>query len=327
MEMGFAALAVYPVAFAWERGKRAVRVFLALALAFGAAVQFQSYRRYAWEMTRPVRIENTIEYREAQWFDRNMAGARVFAPGSVAIWMNVFTDSPQMVGCCDQGVPSLEHRIAFYTVYVRDQAGAREAEYSLLWLKAYGAAAVGVSGPRSREYFKPYSTPTKFEGVLPVLWRDGDDVIYQVTPAPHSLAHLIRADEEVRRAPVHGLDIEPLRPFVAAVEDQSRPFARFEWKSAHEGRIDAQMRPGDLLSVQISYAPGWHAQANGLDVPVRRDALGLIVVEPHCSDTCRVNLTYDGGTEALWTRVAQWVGVVLCAMWLLTRMRRRRQTL
>jgi hypothetical protein len=204
---------------------------------------------------------------------------------------------------------------------VRDQAGAREAEYSVLWLKAYGAAAVGVSGPLSREYFKPYSTPTKFEGVLPVLWRDGDDVIYQVTPGPYSLAHVIRAGEEVRRAPVHGLDVEPLRPFVAAVEDRSRPFARFEWKSLHEARIDTQMRPGELLSVQVSYAPGWHAMANSSAAPVRRDALGLTIVEPHCAGACHIALVYDGGAEVRWTRIAQWVGVIVCLVWPLWRRR------
>lgn len=315
MEMAFAGMVMYPVARIWERGGRGARVVLAVVLTVLGAAQFRNYRAYGREITRPVEIETTIEYREAEWYDQHLGGARVFAPGSVAIWMNAFNDVPQMVGCCDQGVPSLEHRIAFYTVYVRDKAGEREAEYSILWLKAYGAAAVGVSGPRSSEWFKPYSNPKKFDGVLPVLWRENDDTIYQVSPAPYSLAHVMRPEHEVRRAPVHGLDVEPLRPFVAALDDSTLPAARFEWRNLHEARIETQMQPEQILSVQVSYAPGWRAEANGIPARVRRDALGLMIVEPRCSGSCRITLSYDGGAERRWTRIAQGGAILFCVLW------------
>ena len=315
MEMAFAALAMYPVSRLWERSNHRVQIGMAVLLVLLCAVQFRNYRAYARAITRPVEIAKTIEYREAQWFDRNLPGVRVFAPGSVDMWMNVFTDSPQMVGCCDQGVPSIEQRIAFYTVYVRDQAGDEEGELAALWLKAYGAAAVGVSGPRSSESYKPYQNPRKFEGVLPVLWRDGDDVIYQVTAGPHSLAHVVRADEVVRRPPTNGLDVAPLRPFVVALEDRGRPAAQFQWLSQHEARIAAPIQSGELLSVQISYARGWRAEANGQPAPVGSDGLGLIIVEPPCRGPCRIDLTYDGGAELRWTRVAQWIGFALCVLW------------
>ena len=318
MEMAFAGLAMYPLARIWEFGRRGVQTALTIVLVLLFGAQFRTYRAYARDLTRPVDIRSTIEFREADWFQRNLPGTRVFAPGSVAIWMNAFNEEPQMVGCCDQGVPSVEHRIAFYTVYVRDKAGDREAEYSILWLKAYGAAAVGVSGPRSQEWFKPYSNPQKFEGALPVLWREQDDVIYQVTAGPHSLAHVIRPEQVVSRAPVHGLDVEPLRPFVAALEDPTLPAARFVWLNQHEARIQAEMRPDQVVSVQISYAPGWRAEANGMAARVRRDALGLMIIEPRCSGPCRIVLTYDGGVERRWTRVAQGGGILLCLLWPLT---------
>ncbi len=323
MEMAFAGMIAYPLARLWERSRGGVRIALATLVVLTAAGQFRVYRAYANGLTRAVNVRNTIEFREAEWFDRYLSGMRVFAPGSVAIWMNAFNDVPQMVGCCDQGVPSVEHRIAFYTVYVRDQAGDREAEYSILWLKAYGARAVGVSGPRSTEYFKPYSNPKKFEGVLPVLWRDGDDAIYQVSRGSYSLAHVIRPEQEVRRAPVHGLDVEPLRPFVAALEDPSVQPARFQWLNQHQAQIEAQMQPSDLLSVQVSYAPGWRADANGSAARVRRDALGLTIVEPHCNGACEVTLTYDGGVERRATGIAQGIGIAFTLLWPFVARRKR----
>jgi hypothetical protein len=53
-----------------------------------------------------------------------------------------------------------------------------DAQISLLWLKAYGAGAVVISGPDSQEYWKPYPHPEKFEGVLPLLWRAEDVSIF-----------------------------------------------------------------------------------------------------------------------------------------------------
>ena len=316
MEMAFAGAAMYPLARFWEGAKRPARIGMAGVLVLLSVFQMRTYRAYTRAITRPIPIQNTLEYREAQWFERNLPGRRVFAPGSVSVWMNAFTDAPQMVGCCDQGVPSREQRIAFYPVYVRGQAGNQEAAISILWLKAYGAAAVGVSGPHSTEFFKPFTNPAKFEGVLPVLWREGDDVIYEVTGSRYSLAHVIRPEQEVRRASIDGLDVAPLRPFVAALDDGSVPRARFEWQNLHQARIETEMQPGQILSVQVSYSPGWRAEANGAPVAVRHDALGLMILEPQCHGACRVTLTYSGGAEARWTRAAQWIGIGLCLGWL-----------
>jgi hypothetical protein len=57
------------------------------------------------------------------------------------------------------------------------------------------------------------------------------------------------------------------------------------------------MLPGQALSVQVSYHPGWHAHVQGRSVPVRRDGLGLMWMDPGCSGPCEVQLDYDGGWE------------------------------
>jgi hypothetical protein len=314
MEMALSALAMYPVARLWNRLGSPARIGLAVLIVLLSAAQFRTYRAYIREITRPIDVAKTIEYREAQWFEQNMPGKRVFAPGSVDMWMNAFTDVPQVLGCCDQGVPTLALRIAVYTVYTRDQQGDREGPNSALWLKAYGAAAVGVSGPHARESYRPYTNPGKFDGILPVLWRDGDDVIYGVTQGPYSLAHVIRSGEEVSRTPVHGLDVAPLQAYVAALEDPSRVPAKFEWRNQHEARIEAKLSTGELISVQVNNARGWRAEANGHLVPIRSDGLGWMIIDPACQGACTVDLLYDGGPERRWTRVAQWFAVLLCAL-------------
>ena len=118
------------------------------------------------QIVQRIDIKTTTEYKEAVWFDQNMGGRRVFAPGSVSYWMNIFTDTPQLGGCCDQGIPHWQQKVALYVIYSGQNAGARDAEISLLWLQAYGVHAIGVSGPGSGEHYKPFANPHKFDGVL-----------------------------------------------------------------------------------------------------------------------------------------------------------------
>ena len=122
-------------------------------------------------------------------------------------------------------------QIATYTIYTGENAGDRDAEYSILWLKAYGCHAITVPGPQSREAYKPFRNPRKFEGVLPLLWHDEDDSIYAVPQRSTSLAHVIPAGAAVVRPPIHGLDVPEVTRFVAAMEDPAMPLADFSWQS------------------------------------------------------------------------------------------------
>ncbi len=102
---------------------RAAQVAVLSLAAILTVAQTLHYRRYARAITEPVDITQTIEYRMSKWFETNMRGARVFAPGNVSLWMNLFTDVPQMAGCCDQSVPDFEDRIADYTIYIGQNTG------------------------------------------------------------------------------------------------------------------------------------------------------------------------------------------------------------
>ncbi len=158
--------------------------------------------------------------------------------------------------------------------------------------------AISVSGPHSQEPYKPFRNPKKFDGVLPEVWRGGkDDVIYRVPRRSTSLAHVVRPRDLPTRRPIHGLDIDPIRPYVAALDDPSLPAAEMIWLNEHAARISARMQKDQILSVQISYHPGWNATVNGERRRTYGDHLGQLVIEPACDGACTVDLTYDGGIE------------------------------
>jgi hypothetical protein len=281
-------------------------------------IQFLTYYDYGRIQALPIDIHTTVEYQMSKWFDWNMAGQRVFAPGSVSVWMNMFTDVPQMVGCCDQSVPTFEHRVAFYTIYTGDDVTDPNARNSLLWLKAYGIHAIGVSGTHGREFFKPFTRPDKFAGVVPEVWRNGEDVIYRIPSRSTSLAQVIPEAAVVSRSPYNGVDTAPLVPYVDAIENSQLPLARITWRNSHQAQIAAELLSGQVISLQNSYAPGWHAVANGKTARVSQDGIGLTIIKPECIGNCVIELSYDGGQEAVYAQVAQVLGLslmVVIAFW------------
>ena len=310
MDLAFAAAVVFAVCALLRRvSRRTTMAILAVMLASLALVACHE-KRWARSRIGPLDMRTTSEYRIAKWFDAHRNGARVFAPGNAGFWLNAFSAVPQVAGGFDQARPTSSNRIANYFVVSGDGGGEHDAEYSLLWLKAMGARMVAVTGPRSTEVYHPFRNPAKFDGLLPELWRDGDDVIYGIPGPTPSLAHVVAREELVSRAPENGIDVEPLRPYVAALDDVSRPVATMTWLDNHQIRIAATATRGQLLSVQVNWTAGWHARVKGSERPIRSDALGFIVVDPACDGPCSVDLVYDGGTEM---KVARWLSLLTLA--------------
>jgi hypothetical protein len=199
-----------------------------------------------------------------------------------------------MQGCCDQNILVSPLFYVKYVLGTDDGAKGREAEVSIAWMKTLGIGFINLSGPGSTEPYKDFRNFTKYDGFLPERWRDGGDVIYEVPQHSSSLAHIVTRDEIVREKPINGVEIEPLRAYLRALDDPARPEASFEWVGNREARIRGTFRPEDLLSVQISYHKGWRAEG---PAKISKDAIDLMVVEPHCTGACEVRLIFDGGTE------------------------------
>jgi len=293
---------------------------LVLALSYYPA---RLDRRYARRMIKPVDIFGTIEYKTAGWFGGHVGGERVFAAGTISFWLNAFVDTPQFGGGFDQGrVNRVIDRVQ-YQIYSADGAGDKAAEIATLWFRAYGVHAVTVGGANSKEEYKPFRRPDVFAAALPEAWRDGGDAVYLVPQRSASLAHAVGRQSLVRDRPENGIDIQQTQIYVQALEDPGFPSADFRWTSRHSAEIQASLRPDDLLSVQITYHPGWHAVVNGASRKVFGDGLGQLVVEPNCDGHCVVELVYDGGVEMLTARITSWSALAGCLLWIAASWRRQ----
>jgi len=294
-----------------ERVTVRARRIAATAVIAVLAVQCRYAIHFGYQLIQP--LENPMEYRMARWLDEHRPGERAFMGGSASMLYNVVTDNPQLKGNHDQESVNPFLAIVAYTIYSDMNAGDRAADYSVFWLKAYGTPLISVSGPDSNDAYKPYTHPRKFEGVLPVVWRDGDNTIYEVPVRSKSLAHMMPASSVVGRTPIHGLDIGPAEAYVAALDDVRYPPAEFRWKSLSEAEIHAQVAPGQVITAQVTYDRGWEAWVQGRRQPLRGDGLGLMVIDPDCQGECDVTLRFTGRRER-WIARGLSLGAMLFAL-------------
>lgn len=281
---------------------------LVLMVAIAAVHQLVRYDRYGRAITQTIDVTQTMEYRVAHWLGANLGGRRVFVTSQAGTWMNAFVDTPQMHSGHDPFNPNFAvEEAATYAIFSGQNAGERDAETSILWLKAYGCHAIYVPGLHSRVDGKPFNHPYKFDGILPLLWHEEDDNIYAVPQRTDSLAHVVPLSAIVKRQPIHGLDTAEVTSYVAALDDPTLPAAPMTWQDPDHGRIQATLHRDQVLSVQTTYDKGWIATANGAPAKITRDAIGLSVIHAACDGACTVDLVFDGGLERKICRDLSWL--------------------
>lgn len=304
MEIGLALLAVPAIAWASARLPRNIRVALAVFFLSVAVEHVASLRHFAAEATRSVDMTQRIEYRIAKWVDEHMPGKRVMVPGSIAQWFNAFSATPQLSGASHSTTPNWTQQDAMNSILT--SATPQETPVAMLWLKAFGVQAVTACGRRSPEFWKGPSS-TKFDTLLPVLWRQEDTTIYQVPQRSASLAHIVPDAAIARGNAARTLPLDGLRKYVAALDDPSLPLADMRWSGFRHISIRTTAHSGQAVSLQTCYHPGWHARANGRPAAVRRDGLGFLLIEPGCEGPCEIELNYDGGWEY---RLCRWLSAL-----------------
>ena len=282
------------VAFSFEPIIRRSSYRLSVAVVCIAALAWMGFKdyRFARRLIHPADAAHAWPITEAHWMAANLPGERVLIAGDGQWMFNLFADNPQLGAGHEPSAPNWMQRVAVYIVYTLN-----DAPTSILWLQAYGCGAVQVPGPASGDYYHAIANPAKFDGVLPLVWQGGGDFIYRVPQRSASLAHVIPRSAIVARRPLNGLDVAVLRPYVAALEDASLPAATLSWDNPDHGRITANVPPGDVISLQETWDPGWQARVAGRRASLTADPLGLMVIDPRCPGQCTIDLEFTGGPE------------------------------
>ena len=281
-------------------------------LAMGVAAIVSQYGHYRWRArfdTQPADLGKRSEATTARWLDANMHGGRVYATGSTSFFLNAFSGTPQLIGCCEQGLSMPVLSEVPYKVNSLD--GGNTTESAITWLRALGVQAIVVNGIGSTDEYKDIRVPQRFDGVLPLMHRQNGDSIYSVLPLGTSLARVVHRDQLVPiRAPGR-FEYADILKYAQATGDPARPPAAFEWRSGSRGQIHARLQPDDLVSVQVAWFPGWKASAAGQSIPVSADGLGFIVLQPRCQGDCEINLAWTGRGDFWWTALVSAASLVM----------------
>jgi hypothetical protein len=154
-----------------------------------------------------------------------------------------------------------------------------------------------AGGPHTREHYKVYTHPMKFDGRLPARWASGDDRIYEIPWRADPLVRIVRQSDIVSTPPVNGIDTAALRKLAAAFDDPTLPVVHATWESPSRVRVQAPLSRDQVVSTAINWHSGWTARVNGREAPVSKDALGFLTLAPACSGACDITLAWKPGSE------------------------------
>jgi hypothetical protein len=317
LDMIYIIAVVLLLKWMWDRPGIALRG-VAIVIVLAAFYSAKGYIRHAWHMfpTEP-HYTSRVEYRVTDWLWKNMPDARAYPTGSVRFWYDTWHDLAQVGGGSEQGLLNPEVEPAQWETNL-----GSKPEPTILWMQSLGVDAVYVSDKRSQEVFKDFHHPEKLAGLLPVIFDDQQgNILYRI---PRRYTVRARVVETARLNAAHtprfNDDTESLAPYVDVIEKGPDSPVTLTRESTDAMRLRAHIEPGQSLVVQETYDPSWQATVEGKSLPVRKDAVDFIVLDPPPGDR-EIRLEFTTPLENQVGRVASALTLALLLSLVAFRMR------
>jgi hypothetical protein len=217
-----------------------------------------------------------VQYQMQDWMASNMPGSRALTAGSVRFWYDAWHDLPHIGGGSEQGLLNPMVMPAQWEVLF-----GKGFNLSLWWLQLFGADAVLVNEPQSKEFYHDIHFPEKFKGNLSILHDDGaGNIVYEVPRRYASLARVVDRAKLDALPDIPGNGDEPsLTAWVNALENGPEAPTETQWLGTDAMRVRAPVQEGQSVVVQVSYDSNWRAYVHEQPVPIRRNKLGFMTVD------------------------------------------------
>ena len=149
------------------------------------------------------------------------------------------------------------------------------------------------------------------------MWNERDTTIYAVPRPARTLAHVIPQYAVVSRVPTGLSDTAQIETYLSEVERGAASPATFIWLQDSRARIHATVDTNQVVSVQITYHPGWKAEAGPHTVPISKDGLGQMILSLDRAGEYDISLVYDGGLENKLCRAVSAITLlaIIIALW------------
>jgi len=233
-------------------------IYGALAIFLSGWGQVRKFSTQGFEDRQPSPKENFIEYRMAEKLASLHPQGRVFASGGLRFRLNSWFPIAQVGGGFESG---LRNRTPLELSY-QIRTGA-EGERGIRQLETLGVQYVAIHGPKSREHYRDFKNPQKFDGLLEQVWREEDDAIYRV---PYSSL-----------ATIQNLTVT--------------------WRGASDIHIQGAIPATEVVSLRVNYDSDWRATQDGRPLVIERDPIGYMTLRPAPSPAAHIELNYRGSSE------------------------------
>jgi hypothetical protein len=260
----------------WRRRGPWLKIVVA-AIAMVAFASTRHYIKHGRHIVEPwPDYQSRVEYRVTDWLWKNTPDARVLTSGTVRFWFDTWHDLAEMGGGSEQG---LLNPVVYETTWEID-LGANP-ELVSLWLKAMGVDVMYAAGPNSEEPYKDIHNTERF-AALPLLWDDGQgNKLWSTQRRFRPRARVVdTAGLNGVPVPRDRFDIEHLRAYVDVIENGPDSPVTIERPSTDAMLLHAKFDSGQSLLVQETWDPAWRASVDGKSLPVRKDQMGFMVVDP-----------------------------------------------
>jgi hypothetical protein len=278
-ELDFVIFLGAGLVFAWVARRGRWFAAGAAVLALACLVPGLGYVQHAWQVLPPHYDQGPkqrVEYVINDWVAQHLQGVRTLATGSVRFWYNAWHDLPQLGGGSEQGVLNIHSQYAY-----GHAVGDEDPDLCVTWLQAFGTGAIIVHDKTSKELYHDWGKPEKFDGKLEVLYDYEGDRIYRVPRRYPVLARVVE-QAQIAALPVNDaeLNVNDIHKYVDAVERGPEAPVELWRRGTDEMHAKARLAAGQQLLIQESHDPAWHAYVGGNAVPVAKDPVGFLLVDP-----------------------------------------------
>lgn len=250
------------------------------------------------ETAPSVFISNVPEVRIANWLAMHVTDESVFATGSVAFWLNVFSNVRQLRGGSDQGATNTWWADVSYQILTGADPGT-----SVLWAQAWNIKYIVVTYPNASNGNLDYTYPHKFDNLLPLRYYFEGQGIYEIPLTRSALVQTISAESAESLTPItNALDIRDLAAYdyLTQVNPNSNATATYTYPNPDLMEVSVRGATFDTaILVKVTFDSRWAAEVNGGRVEVSRIGPDLMLVSPRTDGDYHLTLSLqhsDGET-------------------------------
>jgi len=204
---------------------------------------------------------------------------RVFLSGTPVFFINSYLPLNQVRGGVDSGAI---HSFWDHAAYqIRE---GKNSELAKSWLEALGVSYILIHTDNSKEPFRDFKHPGKFDEFASLLSKENGDLLYKLDSS--SIIRIASEDIVNAKPPKNGADLKALKIYLKNIK-RKIDFAPIK---SNVMEISVDIKKDEVLSLAVSYNSGWRMNSSGI---ITSDSLGNMVVIPEKEGKQKIRLTYS----------------------------------